>query len=314
MTKPRISVVIANYNYGRFLRDAIDSVLAQRYENLEVLVVDDGSTDESRSILESYRGRVRPVLQENRGVSAARNRGIAESTSPLIAFLDSDDLWHPDKLERQVEQLDDPDVGMVYTGLRYIDSNGRELGRTLLGSSGNVLEELVLLRGPGVPASGSGALIRREVFERVGLFDTSLSTSADWDMWRRIACHYAIELVREPLVFYRQHGDGMHTHVEVLERDMVRAFESTFADPAARAVHRLERRCYGNLYLMLAGSYLHAGEVERAIRSAARAIKVWPASIAYVLETPLRRFARRLGLRERPHGVGTSPRPQSMDS
>ncbi len=295
MSAQRVSVVVVNYNYERFLRDALESVLAQRYENFELLVVDDGSTDESRSILEGYRDRVRSIFQDNQGVSAARNRGIAESTAPLVAFLDSDDMWHPDKLARQIERLQDASVGMVYTGLRYVDVDGNTLGTMLDGRRGQMLEELALLRSPGVPASGSSAMIRRSVLEKVGPFDESLSTSSDWDMWRRIACHTSIDVVSEGLVFYRQHPNAMHMNVETFERDMLRAFESMFADPAARVVHALERRCYGKLYLTLAGSYLHAGNVKKSMDCLVRALTAWPPGIAYVAATPLRYLERGIG-------------------
>ncbi len=311
MSRPRVSVVIVNYNYARFLPEAVESVLAQNYDNCEILVVDDGSTDDSHSILKRYEQRVRLVFQENRGVSAARNRGIAESTAPLVAFLDSDDLWHPDKLVRQIERFHDASVGMVYTGLCYIDVDGNALGTMLDGSRGQVLEDIALLRSPGVPASGSSAMVRRSVLDNVGPFDESLSTSADWDMWRRIACHTTIDVVSEPLVLYRQHTNAMHTNVETFERDILRAFESMFADPAARAVHPLERRCYGKLYLTLAGSYLRAGNVKKSLGCLASALKAWPPGIAYVAATPLRYLARGAG--KLPQTVGRAAHPRTAD-
>lgn len=295
MSPPRVSVVIVNYNYGRFLPAAVESVLAQSYADYEVLVVDDGSTDDSRSILEKYETRIRPIFQPNRGVSAARNRGIAESTAPVVAFLDSDDMWHPQKLARQIERLDDASVGMVYTGLRYVDADGTTLGTIVDGSSGRVLEDMALLRSPGIPASGSSALVRRSVLDDVGHFDELLSTSADWDMWRRIACHTSIDLVAEPLVLYRQHPGAMHTNAETLERDMLRAFAAMFADPAARAVHPLEKRCYGKLYLTLAGSHWRAGNVKKSLGWTASALRAWPPGISYVATTPLRYLARTWG-------------------
>lgn len=311
MNAPRVTVIVANYNYARFLPDALESVLAQSYENCEILVIDDGSTDESRAILEGYRGRVRSIFQENRGVSAARNRGIAESTTPVVAFLDADDMWHPHKLARQIERLDDASIGMVYAGLSYVDVDGDALGKTLVGSRGPRLEELALLRSPGVTGGGSSVIIRRSVLAKVGPFDESLSTSADWDMWRRIACHTSIDVVAEPLVLYRQHTSAMHTNVEVFERDMLRAFESMFADPAARGVHSLERRCYGKLYLSLAGSYLHAGNFKKSLVFLASSLKAWPPGIAYAAATPLRHWARAVGMP--PHTVSRTPHPRTAD-
>lgn len=289
-----MSVVIVNHNYGRFLGEAIASVLDQTSPAFEVIVVDDGSTDESHEVVRSFGSRIRAIRQENRGVSAARNRGIGESRGELVAFLDADDWWLPEKLARQVEWFRRESVGMVYSGLRYVDVCGKVLSTTTSGQRGRVLEDLALLRAPGVPASGSSAVVRRSVLERVGGFDEELSTSADWDMWRRVACHYEIEIVPEPLTVYRQHGSSMHLRVEILERDMLRAFSSMFEDPAALAVHPLRHRCYANLYLMIAGSYFHARSPLKGVEYVARGLARWPPSIGRILWRPLRHLARPL--------------------
>ena len=284
-----VSVLVASYNHGRFLRSAIDSCLQQTHPDTEVVVVDDGSTDESLRVLDRYGPRLKVVRQENRGVSAARNRGVKESRGELVSFLDSDDAWLPDKIARQVTLFDRPSVGMVYCQLRLVDEKGGSLGTMPPGLSGRVLEELALLRGPGVPAAGSSAMVRRAVLDEVGGFDESLSTSADWDLWRRIACRHEIELVPEPLVLYRQHDRAMHRNVEVFERDMLRAFESMFRDPAAASIHALRKRCYGNLHWMLAGSHLYAGNPLKCAAHLGRALLAWPPSLGRVLGIPLRR-------------------------
>lgn len=292
--EPLVSVVIPNHNYGRYLGQAIDSVLAQSYPAVDILVVDDGSGDDSEAVVRRYGDRVRWIRQQRQGVSAARNRGVQESRGELIAFLDADDLWYPDKLARQVERFDRPSVGMVYCGLRYLDETAQVVATNCLGASGWVLRDIALLDGPGVPASGSSAVVRTSCVERVGAFDTALSTSADWDMWRRIACHYEIELVREPLAGYRLHGVSMHHNVEALERDMLRAFAKMFVDPAAAAVWRERRHCYARLYLMLSGSYFHARRGWRSLVYALRSLWMWPPSLGYLADFPLRRMRGRL--------------------
>jgi glycosyltransferase involved in cell wall biosynthesis len=296
MSASLVSVIIPNYNYARFLPEAIDSVLGQTYPNVEIIVVDDGSTDNSEEVLKGYGERLRWFRQSNRGVSAARNYGIEQSRGELLAFMDADDMWRPEKLERQVRMFENPAVGMVYCGLQYISTEGELLGQNLSGRSGQVLKGVALLQPPGVPASGSSALISRACFDKVGLFDTALSTSADWDMWRRIACHYEIAIVPEPLVLYRLHGSAMHRNVELFERDMLRAFSSMFEDPAASQIHPLKRHCYGNLYLTLSGSYLHAGQWRKSVKYALRSIYTWPPSLAYLLSFPYRRVRRRPNL------------------
>ena len=289
-----VSVVIPNYNCGGFLPAALGSVFAQTYPEIEVLVVDDGSTDDSLRVLERYAGRVRVLRQANAGVSAARNHGIRESRGALIAFLDADDLWDREKLAKQVPLFANPSVGLVYCAVEYIDEAGRSLGTNHTGRSGRVLRSIALLQGTVVLAGGSTAVVRRECFDRVGGFDLELSTAADWDMWRRVACHYEVDLVREPLMKYRLRPSSMHRNVAVFEHDMLHGFAKMFADPDARDIHGLRRRAYATLFLMLSGSHLRAGNWARSLQYAARSIATWPPTAAYIAGLPLRRFRRRV--------------------
>jgi glycosyltransferase involved in cell wall biosynthesis len=294
MSAPLVSVVVVNYNYGRFLPQAIDSVLAQSYPEIELLVVDDGSTDDSLDVVRAYGPRVRLIRQANGGVSAARNHGIRQSRGALVAFLDADDVWTTEKIAKQVARFERKTVGMAACGLGLIDASGRSLGVMPVEPGAPGLEDLALLRAPGVPGAGSSGVVRRSVLDEVGGFDEALSTSADWDLCRRIACRWEIEVVAEPLVLYRQHGSAMHRKVDVQERDMLRAFDSMFRDPAARAIHPLRNRCYGNLYWMLAGSYFHAGSPAKGLKYLFRALAAWPPSAGRLLQAPLRRVAQRL--------------------
>jgi len=290
-----VSVIIPNYNYGRYLKEAIDSVFGQSYPRCEIIVVDDGSTDESLDVLRSYGDRLRWVQQARQGVSAARNRGIQESRGPFVALLDSDDVWHPEKLARQLPALTRPSVGMVYCGRRLIDGAGRWLQTQQPRHSGWLLKDIALLRWAQAPG-GSAALVRRACFDRVGLFDAALSTSADWDLWRRIACSYEIEVVPEPLVSYRQHGVAMHRNADLFERDMLHAFSRMFEDPAAALIHPLRRQCYSNLYVMLAGAYFQVGRWDHSLAYAWRSVLVWPRNMAALASFPLRGLGRFLGL------------------
>ncbi len=293
---PLVSVVIPNYNYGRFLGEAIESALGQTYPHREIIVVDDGSTDESETVLRGFGGRIHWVRQGRQGVAAARNRGVAESRGALLAFLDSDDAWHPEKLARQVACLSRPAVGLVCCGLEYIDESGRVLGQSLPTQRGRLLKEIALLRWSYAPG-GSAALVRRASLQRAGLFDPELSTSADWDLWRRIACDDEIEICPEPLVQYRVHAGSMHRDLAVFERDMLRAFAKMFQDPAAAAVHGLRRRSYSNLYRQFSGSYARAGRWGKAVAYAWRSVLAWPPSAVTLGAVPIRRLRRRLGRR-----------------
>jgi glycosyltransferase involved in cell wall biosynthesis len=287
-----VTVVIPNYNYERFLPQALDSVFAQTHPRLDVIVVDDGSTDGSDKVLAQYQGRLRWFRQKNQGVSAARNKGIAEGRGQFVAFLDADDFWMPDKLERQLAAFADPRVGLVYTGVRYVDREGATLRDKPAATEGDILADHALMR-PTVLAGGSSALVRKACFERVGVFDARLSTSADWDMWRRIACHFRVAMVSEPLIGYRMHSTAMHRNVPLFERDMLHAFSQMFRDPDARAVWPLRRRAYATLYTMFSGAYLNTRNWKKAVSYGVRSLVQRPDRIALrALGLPVRKVRR----------------------
>lgn len=306
-----VSIVISNYNCGRFIAEAVDSALGQSHRPIEVIVVDDGSTDDSRQVLQPYADRVRIVTQANQGVSGARNEGIRQSRGELVAFLDADDVWHPDKLAKQVPLFANPSVGLVYCSIEYVDEQGRSLGTNTKGLRGGVLRDIALLRETVVLAGGSTAVVRKSSFGPAGLFDRELSTAADWDMWRRIACHDEVDVVREPLMKYRLRSGSMHRNARVFEHDMLRGFARMFADPAAAAVHPLRRRAYGKLFLMLSGSFLEGGQQWKAFAYACRSVASWPPGLAYIVALPWRRWRRRLGDRPDEPRIGGSILEQS---
>src|SRR5713101_4423986 len=203
MSKDLVTAVIATYNYGRFVTQAVESVLAQTYGNIEIIVVDDGSDDDTREQLAPYADRIRYIYQENQSVAAARNTGIRAAASDLIAFLDADDVWHPHKLELQMGCLaNHPEAGIVAVdrlaegAMSWPLLNGSMKARPI------TVEELVL-RPLFAP---SGVLVRKQCFEVAGFFDPNLRNAEDYDMWIRIACRYPIVKLEVPLWWYRVHG------------------------------------------------------------------------------------------------------------
>lgn len=285
----KISVIIPNYNYGRFLDQAIDSALRQTYKPHEVIVVDDGSTDESPKVLESYGNRIKIVYQTNKGVGAARNKGADVATGDILAFLDADDFWADHKLERQMEVLESsPEVGLVHCGLQYVDEKGALGEEFLVGESGNVA--LKLLRFEHViPGPGGTSLVPRHIFLSVGGFDENknLHPSEDWEMSYRIACKHNFGFVGEPLLYYRQHGAGGHTKIARMERAMLIAAEKAFTNGGA-TIRRIRRESYGNLYMILSGSYFHAGNLRASVRCAIKSVVYSPKQIIRLLQTPFR--------------------------
>jgi len=205
---PHVSVVMANYNYGRYLAAAVESVQAQTFRDWELIVVDDGSTDNSLKIIEPFTvdPRIRLLSVNHLGQPGAKNAGIDEALGAFIAFLDADDLWHPEKLRRQLAIFDvNPDVGVVYSRRTVIDENGvsAPYSQPVL-YRGNVLSKI--FRNNFV--CFSSAVVRRIVFEHVGLFDPGIDLAIDYDLWLRAAGHYHFDFVDEPLVQYRVgHGN-----------------------------------------------------------------------------------------------------------
>lgn len=296
--EPLISVVIPNYNYGRYLGQAIDSALQQTYSHKEIVVIDNGSTDNSVEVLHRYDGLIHWIQQENQGSSGSRNRGICESRGELIAFLDADDVWRPDKLERQVPLFDNPKVGLVSCGIEYVDSAGKSLGVEFAEMRGHLLRELALMEVTVVPAGTSTAVVRRKCLDKVGLFDRALSYSSDWDMWRRIAGVAEFDAVREPLAQYRRHRGAMSMNLQLFESDSLLAFERMFMDPAAAEVHSIRRQCYCKLYSILAGTFLAAGRRDRFLKYLLFSFLVWPPGGFQVLGTALWRRLKQASGRE----------------
>jgi len=267
-------------------------VLSQTLAPDEVVVVDDGSTDATAEVLAGFGGRIAVVRQENQGVAAARNTGVARTSGQLLAFLDADDEWMPGKLEKQVARLErDPDLGLVHCGVVDVDVDGRWLRDRTDGVEGDVAERLLLFDGVAILGGGSGALIRRAVFDAVGGFDPALSTSADWDLYYRIAVAHRVGFVPDILLRYRMHGSGMHTNVTAMERDMLRAFAKAVA-PGTAVSSALARRAYANLHYALAGSYFVDGRAGKFLEHSVRAVSRSPRVLPRFLAFPVRRWRR----------------------
>jgi glycosyltransferase involved in cell wall biosynthesis len=211
-----ISVVIPTHNRAHIIVDAINSVLAQSYRPLELLVVDDGSTDDTEAIIANWikasdgQFGIRFIHQENRGGNAARNNGIRHARGKYVAFLDSDDLWHSDKLKNQMQVFDsDSEIGGVYCGVQHVDlESGKIIEPTNRSYPTGWLLEQMLVRD--VTAPTSTYLVKSVVFDEVGGFDVNLPARQDWDMWIRLASKYKIGCVPEVLVDYREHS-GVRT-------------------------------------------------------------------------------------------------------
>lgn len=194
----RISVIIPTYNRGEVLERAIKSVLAQTYKNYELIVVDDGSTDNTHSILRKYKDKIRFYSKLHGGVSSSRNFGLEKAEGTWVAFLDSDDYWLPEKLERQMEFLQkNPDILVVQTDEKWI-RNGVPVNpmKKHRKYSGWIFEQCL----PLCIVSPSAVMIHQLVFNDVGVFDEDLPVCEDYDLWLRISLKYQIALLPEKLI------------------------------------------------------------------------------------------------------------------
>jgi glycosyltransferase involved in cell wall biosynthesis len=221
MSRPSVSVIIPTYNRRELVQMAIDSVLGQTYQDFELIVVDDGSSDGTDQALAKYGNRIEYLYQENAGESAARQRGVEHAQGDLLAFLDSDDVWLPEKLNKQLNAfLTYPDIGYAYCWAYTIDSGGTRIPLPPLGY-GLSLREISLgqlLENNLIVAPGSSLVVERNVYNDVKGFDNTIQFAEDWDLCLRLAAKYRFVCVPIPLVEVRIHDRGWLQKRENLER------------------------------------------------------------------------------------------------
>lgn len=251
--KPSVSVIIPTWNRWPRVGHAVDSALDQTSPPLEVLVIDDGSDDgTAEHLMDAHGGagerlRVLPSSDggETLGVSAARNRGIAEARGDWLAFLDSDDLWHPDKLATQLAAIDAAAARGDSPRLCHCDEiwvrHGRRVNpRQRHGKAGGWIYRHCL---PLCAISPSAVLIHRRVFERWGTFDESLPACEDYDLWLRLTIHYPVLFVDRPLVTkHGGHDDQLSRRTEALDRYRIQALDKSLRDPAVEGENRAAAR------------------------------------------------------------------------
>ncbi len=237
---PLVDIVIPVYNGASHLRETLATIEQQTYENCFVYIVDDCSKDETASILAEHRSKFPLKIirhSENSGLSAARNSGIAAGAGTYVAILDADDLWRPEKIERQVQlfETSDPSVGIVSADFQIIDEHGMMPDDTIYDYCRDITpatrQQLVL---GNVVSGGSAALIKRECFARCGGFDECLSACEDWEMWHRIAAAFAIRILREPLVLVRRHSQSMQGDTPRMLKNRIEVFRRFTEDSSSR--------------------------------------------------------------------------------
>jgi glycosyltransferase involved in cell wall biosynthesis len=245
--QPLVSVIIPTYNRAWVLREAIDSVLAQEFKDFELIVVDDGSTDNTGEILDSYEQDILVLRQSNKGVSAARNRGIDAAEGRLIAFLDSDDLWLPRKLSSQVDFFNSNPAAVINQTEEIWVRNGVRVNPKTRHHkfSGMIFERSLAL----CLVSPSAVMIKKNLFSEVGVFDENLPACEDYDLWLRISCRYPVHLIETPLIMKRGgHADQL-SKAHGLDKYRIQALKKIITsghlepDSYRAAVRTLQEKC-----------------------------------------------------------------------
>ena len=320
---PVISVIIPTYNAERTILETITSVQKQTFSDFELLLINDGSSDRTLELLQNISDeRLQIFSYENAGVSVARNRGIAHATGEVIAFLDADDLWTPDKLELQVAALQQhPQAGVAYSWTYIMDEKGKSFHvDESIFFEGDVYVNLLVRN---FICSGSNSLIRRQAIESVGEFDPTLTHGEDWEFYLRLAADWPFVVVPKAQILYRQTSGSASSKVEVMEKGVLRAVEKVFI-AVPKELQYLKNQNLANFYQYLTGICLtyvtDVNQLKQAGQKLQMAIRLYPKTLLdrttqrYVLKWLLMRLlspkvARYL---TRPFGIARAIRAPSL--
>lgn len=227
----KVSVIIPNYNYAQYVGEAIESVMNQTYKDIEIVVVNNGSTDDSMEVLEKYSKKIRLINQENLGQSGSRKTGLEVATGDFIAFLDADDKWNPQKIEKQM-LLFTSRVELVYCGINLFSEKSQKVFATEIPTfRGSCSDSFIEYPGVSIVLSGeSTSIFTRSLLNKVGGFDPELNSAAGWDFFRRCSKFSEFDFVPEPLVNYRLHSSNMSNSSQNTIMDIRRAYKKLFED------------------------------------------------------------------------------------
>ncbi len=310
-----VSVVIPSFNSAHLVTQAIESVLAQTVVPAEVLVVDDGSADDTRERVAPYAPRVRYLHQSNQGVSAARNRGVAAATQPFVAFLDADDVWHPHKTELQMGAFErHPELGLVGTGhFAWPADSFPDVGGGGTGAITSVSWSQLVVRNY---LSTSSIVARRAVLREAGPFDTAMQGPEDRDLWLRVAETAPVANLELPLMGYRDVQGSVSKQGARCQAGMLRILEKLDERAAWGGRWLLRRKSYSYVYHACACIYAGAGEHAESLSCSLKSLLWYPLPYGRGEVTTrgerLRRllvnFLRWAGLKRGPTPRPTAPR------
>lgn len=264
---PRVSVIIPAYNAAGHVRRAVDSVLAQSFQDYELLLVDDGSTDATRAVLAEYGDRLRLLAKTNGGPAAARNHGLSHARGEYVAFLDADDYWQADKLRQQVDLLDArPEIGFCSTATEVVDNAGRPAGSWPCRPDAGPLPDILFLHGTVISGSTSGVLARKRLIDALGGFDETLRGFEDPDLWIRLAARTAYACIPQALTVVVRTPGSVSGDLRCMRRATLASFrKNRHLLPPARRGGYWRAACASALTDYAKATY-RAGNRGRALR------------------------------------------------
>ncbi len=304
---PKVSVIIPTYNRADFLSSCVNSVLKQTFEDYELIISDDASTDRTKQYVESISDpRVVYVCNKtNRGVAATRNSALKISRGDYIAFLDDDDEWLPEKLSFQVEKIEKSpsDIGGIYTGVSYLDL---ELGEITSVSDphirGNILNEIL----PENFLVTSSLLLRKSCFEKAGLFDERFQFGEDFDMWIRIASYYKFDFIKEPLVKYAIH----ESKITLNYQKVISGLELLLSKH--KGLFSLNKKAFSDYTLGLGIFYCYNKDTRKGRKTFIEAIKLNPFNIKHYYNFALSMLGARAFMKIKIHRSSLSNALKSL--
>ena len=271
--KPSVSIILPTLNHSNLLSDCLQSIKNQTFQDFEVIIVDDGSTDDTKGVINKFveennlAGKTRYFCQKHSGVSQARNFGILNSKSELIAFIDDDDTWDNRKLELQVKAMAlHGGIAMSFTNLFLIYLNSKKkflLSQKESITEGRIFKELLYK----CFIFTSSVMARKDVLSSVGLFDKEMIVGEDWDLWLRIAYGHNIKYIKEPLVYYSMHNNNAHKNIDEMLRGHRRIINKVFYSNEFLEYQQYKTPAKLNFYLTAAEVYVRRRKFAPALKS-----------------------------------------------
>jgi glycosyltransferase involved in cell wall biosynthesis len=281
-----ISVVIPVYNQACYLPQAVKSVWMQGIDDIELIIIDDGSAEETTEVIKNLatRGKLRWIRQENAGAAAARNRGIEESRGEYIAFLDADDYWNHNKLRDQIAAIEDNSYGFCFCGSFLVDDECTILATRVANQKGKLIDDLIW----GNCISTSSVLVRKSLLVEVGLFNETLKIGEDWDLWLRLTSRSTVKYVPKPLVSVRfSEWDSfyqMKVYEQATRNVLTRFYDFIKYDEKHQYLIEQRSKIFSWHLSVLAKSYLHHKNVKDFFRLSLQSAMAHPRGLGYILK------------------------------